>query len=208
MNQFCRNFAISFLNAFNRKKQVYFWSLISVASGLVIGVILSFVLDDVEGLVSLSDKNYLSYLKGSAELSEIFYSKFGSVFFASIFCMLLSVVVYTLPLSIGYIGYQSAIMVLSMTSIISKFGFVGVLNAICLILPFNLILILSIAIQISNVYSFCSFNLEQNRSVFYGGYDSFILLRLAMMFAVQLVVCLILSFFVPFWLKSLIIVSF
>ena len=208
MDKFCRDVLDSFFRSVSRKKSIYVWFLFALCAGIIIGLILAFSDGDLGAFLSVANKNYVSYLNGTAELSAIFVNMIGNVIFSLLVCLILSFSVCTVWVSLLYISYQSCVMVLTIASVILKYGVIGVINSLLLILPFNLVLILCLGLQIANMYSFCAYNKTSNTSRFSLRYDRQIFTRLLILFLVQLVVCVILSYFVPFLLKSLIIVSY
>ena len=208
MKNLCKEIAQSFLISINRCKRIYILCAFFVAAGIVLGLILSFSSARIGDFLSVSDKNYMAYLKGGAELSVLFLDKFSHILIASIICIVMSLNGITIVFSLGYLMYQSIIMVMTSAAVISTFGFVGVINSLVLIMPFNIILIVSLAFQIATMFTFCSFNKSLGKFMFDCALDKLWWTRLLIMTFFQLIVCSILSFVVPFLLKSLIIVSF
>lgn len=194
--------------SFNRRRKVYIISFASILLGIIVGFILSFTISDVKSILSLSSKNYLSYLKGSADLNFIFLENFRSIFLSTIICSMLSIFVYTIPIGLLYIAYQSAVMIISMSAISQTYGFVGVLNSMLIIFPFNILIIVCLGLVIASVYSFTSLNIQSGYNLFAIREDRYIYYRLIILLLIEIFTCLILSYFVPFLFKSLIIVSF
>ncbi len=201
-------FLNSFLLSIQRRKSVYLFAAGSIVLGVIIGLVCTFTQSEAVDVLSLSDKTFLAFVKGSGEVSAIFWDNFLGVLCASVLCAVFAISVFTLPFSLLYLAYQSCVWVLSMGSIIAKYGFSGILNSVLLIFPFNLLLLVSIAAQIGNVNSFCSYGLKNGGKLLNFDLDKYFALRFVSIFLIEFVLCLVVNVLVPLCLKSLIIVMF
>ena len=208
MKKFFNDLYFSFFYSIKTKKTLYIIFLLSVIIGLVIGIILSFSYDDIDFVLDLSNKNYKDFLNGTAELSTIFVNNFKWVVVANLISILLSISFITYFLGLCYIGYQSAILVMTIASIISNFRFAGIINSLLFILPFNLIIILCLGFLLTLFSSFFSDNRKSKLKMFSICNDKYIYFKAIVIILFEILICLFLSFIVPLTLKSFIIVSF
>ena len=154
MNKFFTDLFSSFFIDLKNRKWVYVCAICTIVIGIIIGIILCFTVDDLNVMLSLSEKNFVSYMKGEAELGTIFLEKFRWIIVAYLFIIVFSFTSVTFILGLMYICYQSAIIILTMAALISSFGFTGFLNALLIVLPFNLILVIIISLLLVNLYIF------------------------------------------------------
>lgn len=208
MKKFFSDLYSSFYDDIKSKKSIYIFSLLSIILGIVIGLILSFSYNDIDYVLNLSNKNYNDYLNGTAELSLLFVNNFKWIIIGNLICMLLSICLFTYFLGLIYIAYQSSVLVMTIFSVISNFKFSGILNSILFILPFNLVIIICLLLNLTLLYSFFRDNRKNKLSLFNIQNDKFIFFKLIIVLLIEALTCLILSFIVPIMLKSLIIVSF
>ena len=208
MKKFFSDLYSSFCDGIKSKKSIYIFSLLSIIVGIVIGLILSFSYNDIDYVLNLSNKNYNDYLNGTAELSLIFVNNFKWIIIGNLICALLSICMFTYFLGLIYIAYQSSVLVMTIFSVISNFKFSGILNSILFILPFNLVIIICLLLNLTLLYSFFRDNRKNKLSLFNIQNDKFIFFKLIIVLLIEVLTCLILSFIVPIMLKSLIIVSF
>jgi len=208
MKVFVNDFIESIKISYYRKRSVFILSLIGIVTGIIIGCILSFTIDDLKKFLSLSDKNYFSILKGTASSSSFFTEMVKDVFLASFVCCVCSTLNVILPISLFYLSYQSTILILQIASLVSEFGFIGVINSLFLVLPFNLLLLVCMGLIMSFINSFTTHNIRNKLNLFSMKNDKYIFVRIIAVLLIQLSICIIMSYFIPFLLRSLIIVNY
>ena len=208
MEVFFANLFSSFLDEYNVKKKQYMIALTFVVVGLLIGIILIFAYDDLELMLEISNKNYMSFMHGTADLSSIFLENFRWIIIADIIVILFSLSGITYALGLSYIAYQSALVSITIGAMISTFGFTGILNCLFLILPFNILNVIMLTILIVSLHNFFVDNKKSGVSYFSCKRDKFAYIRICMIVLIQILLCLIMSYFVPYLLKSLVIVNF
>jgi len=76
MNKFFTDLFSSFFIDFKNRRWVYVCAICAIMIGIIIGIILSFTIEDLNVMLSLSEKNFVNYMKGDAELGSIFLEKF------------------------------------------------------------------------------------------------------------------------------------
>ena len=133
-----------------KKSRIIFVLLaISILIGIVVGVVL--VLSDVSfvGVLDFGNKNIFAYINGTASSLNIFFSKTIeaclSFLLIYLFCLSLSSSV----LAFVFIGYQSMLLVITSSTLISLYGFAGILNVALLLVPINICLLLVFCLAIS-----------------------------------------------------------
>lgn len=208
MKKILENLYFSFFYEYKKNKSIYIFSSVVLILGFIIGIIISFTNINSDYILSLSNKNYMDFVKGTADLNSIFVENFKWVLIGNLICILFSFTIFTFSLALVYISYQSAILAITIVTIIKNFRFLGVLNSLFFILPFNLCIILGMSLLSSILYSFFKNNKKFGVTLFDTKEDKFIFIKLIIIFLVEVLVCFILSYFVPITLKSLIIVSF
>lgn len=140
-----RNFTISKYNLkcyLKQNKGRYLCFAFCVLVGVVVGLVIVASSDAYLGLITSDNKVLYSIINGTVKSSELFWRKFMNFIVPVVLIFLLSLNYYLGLLSYLVIGYQSALFVMSVSSIISIYGISGVLNFIFLSLPINSIYIL------------------------------------------------------------------
>ena len=156
--------------------------------------------NDLEFLLSLSNKNYTAYLKGEAGLSSIFLSSFKWIILATLFCSLFSLFKGGIIFSLLYLSYQSAIMMMTIFSLIKLFGFAGVLNSIFFVLPFNIVIILLITWCTITLYSHLMKNKRLGYKLFSCQDDKYVYLRIILIYrhSITIILYIVLHMFLDF----------
>ena len=126
-----------------KNKKIYLFFLFFFFIGIVIGVFVSISSDSYLSLLTTKDKLFYDYVNGKIDFNkEVIKLIFNFVIFQLII-FLLNLNFYTGLLSYVLVSYQSALMVLSMVAIFSRYGIGGFFNIVVLMLPINLILLVS-----------------------------------------------------------------
>jgi len=208
MKNFLDNLYYSFFYGYKNHKSVYILSLSFIIIGIVIGCVISFSYGDTNFVLSLSDKNFVDFVNGTAELSQLFVGNFRWIIVGNLICVILSFCLVTFSLSLVYVSYQSALMAITIVEVIRNFRLTGVINSLLFILPFNLVIILCLVVLSSMLFVFFSENRKSKLKLFELKTDKYIFIKVLCVFLIEVIVCFLLSYFVPLTLKSLIIVNF
>ncbi|MBQ7579242.1 MAG: hypothetical protein IJT25_01780 [Clostridia bacterium] len=176
--------------------------ILSVIIGIVLGIFT--IKSDISfsSMLSFSDKNLFAYINGTSNNMAIFFSKLieSVISFLLIYIFCLSAI--SSVLCFIFIGYQTFLLVLTIYSIISIYGFAGVLNSLLLILPINILLLLvfslAISVGIARIVEAKKFHeplsLSFKLNKFY--------IKYAICFLCMLILCIIYSFVLPLLVKS------
>ena len=208
MKKFLTNLFDSFFCDLKNKNKNYYIMITSIVLGLILGTILIFTIDDIDAILNISNKNYLELMHGTANLSKMFLDNLGWILIADLIVIALSCCIIAFALGIFYILYQSALVALTIGSMIKCFGFVGIINSLIFILPINLINIVLISLLLVTLYNYFSQNRKCGLPMFSQNNDRYIYIKLILILLVQVVLCFILSFIIPYMFRSLIFVNF
>lgn len=193
---------------FKKHRWIYITSIFFVVAGILVGVCLALRGETGSSILSFSDKHYLSYLKGSANLHQIFLSNMKNILLASIIVFASSMSVFSVWIGLIYIAYQSVLMILTMGSLVFEFGASGAINSVLLVFPFNLVIMLVLCLILCMGYGFFRTNTKTNSGLFSLNHDKYIVAKVLFAIVAEIAVCIILSFIVPFVLKNCIIVAY
>lgn len=111
--------------------------------GIVVGIIIATSSDSYLSLLTTSDKVFFDYVNGKANFSKQTMKIVLSSLFLEIIFFVLCLNFYSGLLSFLVVGYQSSIMFLTISAVISEYGFRGVMMSLFLALPVNLVVIIS-----------------------------------------------------------------
>ena len=109
--------------------------------GIIIGIVVAFSSDSYVSLLNTKDKVFYDYVNGKADFSKETIKLVLSFLVYQGIVFLLNLNFYSGLFSYILTAYQSSLMFLSLTALISSYGFGGVVATIFLIVPVNLILI-------------------------------------------------------------------
>lgn len=124
---------------FRENKSYYIAFFMCLIFGIIVGMFVVFSSDTYLDLATSSDKVLFSIINGSSGVGELFWSQLLSFIFPMLIIFLLNLNFYLGLISYIVIAYQSMLFVMSMSSVISIYGISGILNAIFVMLPINLI---------------------------------------------------------------------
>ena len=178
---------------------------------VVIGVVFGFALSGGDksyyGILGKVNKNFLSYISGTANTIEIFWHHFllGLYAFAIIFLFCLNY--YSSFLSLAYICYQSCVFILATTSLTSLYGFSAILSSILYLVPINMVSILIIVFY----YSICASRSKltiKKRTDFSSSFSTGFWLLVSTCIVTYFVFLLAIDFILPILFRGIYIINY
>lgn len=193
---------------FKNNKKGYIFSLLSVLIGIIVGLYLSFADYSYTSLLSSSDKNIFDYVTGSVSYSSVFYSRLLNNLLFILIIFVLNLTVFTSFLSLIFIGYQTCLIVLSCTAIISLYGFSGVLNVVLLVVPINVLNLVIILIMNSLCFK-RAYNQNKYKLRFIDSFkEEDFLKQFFICLVISFILCFIYCFIVPLFIKSFVVINY
>lgn len=128
--------------------KTYYLILFSVVLGFGLGIYLSLTGYKNTSLLVTNDKLLFDYITGTASYVSIFYSRIKTMIIAVVIILSCNLTYYTAFINYIYLTYQSALIVLSCSGIISLYRLSGILNVIFFIIPINLLTLVSVSFLI------------------------------------------------------------
>lgn len=128
---------------FKKNKKIYLFFLFFFFIGILSGILIAVSSDSYLSLLTTKDKVFYDYVNGKADFSKESMKLMINFFVFQLIAFFLNLNFYTGLLSYLVVSYQTTLMYLSMVAVISQFGFSGVIKILLLMLPTNLILIVS-----------------------------------------------------------------
>ncbi len=192
----------------NSSKGCFVIAGISCIIGIVIGIILAFGTRSYFNLLTNNNQTIIKYIAGSASLTELFWSRLFSTMLAIIILFICSLHYYSSFLGYCYLTYQSALLAIISKTIISFYGFSGVINFIFLLLPTNLVL-LTLYILLFSIFvrrakltyryktNFCSSFLSDN-----------FLLKSAVMLVIFIAVQIVFNLLLPLVIRAVYLINY
>ncbi len=192
------------------KSNAFYYVLATIFAllGIAVGIYISVTGYRYSALLSSADRNMFSYITGNAEYTSIFYSRLINILLCVLIIFVLTLTKYTSIIGFIFLGYQSALIVLSSAAVISTYGLAGILNAILFILPVNLAnffvmtMILVVGAERAKLQS--KYKLKFMVSFKENNYFMWLLVLVAILF----VLCLFYSFILPITIKSFVVLNF
>lgn len=126
---------------FRKNKKIYLFFLFFFLIGIIVGIVVAFSSDSYVSLLNTKDKVFYDYVNGKVDFSKETMKLVLSFLVYQGIVFLLNLNFYSGLLSYVLTAYQSSLMFLSVTALISSHGFGGIMTAIFLVLPVNLVLI-------------------------------------------------------------------
>lgn len=136
-----KNLAIDIKYYFQKNKKIYSFFLFFFFIGLLVGIVIAFSTDSYVSLLTTKDKIFYDYVNGKADFGKETMKLILSFLVFQGVVFLLNLNFYSGMISFLLTAYQSALMFLSISALISSHGFGGVLITIFLIFPVNLVLV-------------------------------------------------------------------
>ena len=128
---------------FQKNKKVYLFFLFFFFIGIIIGIVIAFSSDSYVSLLSTKDKVFYDYVNGKAGIGKETVKLILSFVVFQGVVFLLNLNFYSGLLTFVLIAYQGSLSFLSIVAVVSSRGFGGVLISLFLILPVNVVLVLS-----------------------------------------------------------------
>jgi hypothetical protein len=145
------------------------------------------------------------FVNGTVNISEIFGNKLSSFICPMLFIFLLNLNFYVGIMSYIFVCYQSILFVMSMASIVSLYGFSGILNVLFVMLPINLIYFVLLSFFLVQCLS-RSYEALKNKKFTYGFCQDFYLKIGASFVAVFLLVAIFVIIYSVFLKNSIFII--
>ena len=123
-----------------------------VVLGIVLGIVLSLGEFAFTKVLYDNTETFSHYVSGTANIAEIFFSRFAILIFAFLLIFVFCLNYYTSFLGLIYISYQSMILILAIFSLCEYHGVAGILLTIFFALPVNLVVMFVLAIE----YAICT----------------------------------------------------
>ena len=178
--------------------KAYILILFSVIIGIIVGIYLGVTGYKYTSLLTTGDKLMFDYITGTASYMSIFYSRISVCIISIIIIFVFNLTYYLSFFNYLYIGYQTALLVLSSIGIISLKGLAGIINVVLFILS------LMMGVSIERAREQFKF-----KSSFYDSfYNTNYLKKISMCACCLFVVCLFSSLILPLIFKSFIIILY
>ena len=126
---------------FEKNKKIYLFFLFFFFVGIIVGIVIAFSSDSYLTLLTSKDKVLFDYVNGKADFGKQLVKIMLSFLVFQAIVFLLNLNFYSGLVSFVLVSYQSSLLYLSISALISSHGFSGVLTTLFLILPVNIILI-------------------------------------------------------------------
>lgn len=126
---------------FEKNKKIYLFFLFFFFIGIIVGIVIAFSSDSYLTLLTSKDKVLFDYVNGKADFGKQSVKMMLSFLVFQAIVFLLNLNFYSGLVSFVLVSYQSSLLYLSISALISSHGFSGVLTTVFLILPVNIILI-------------------------------------------------------------------
>ena len=168
--------------------------------GVVIGLIIVFSNENYHLILSSRNKLLYSYINGSAEIGELFWGQLLKFLTPLILIFVCCLNMYLGVISFIFITYQSALLVLTSSALISLYGFSGVLNVLLVILPINLLYFVLLGFFV--VLNFKRSLLARRYKYFSYGFNREFFICLALGFITAFIISIVSSFIYPIFIKN------
>lgn len=152
---------------FKKNRRIFIFLLLFFLLGIVVGIIITITSDSYLSLLVSADKNYFDYVNGKVNFSKQTIKLISAPLLMNIITFLLCLNFYTGLVSFVLVSYQSSLAFLSLTAVISEYGFRGVLMSLFMILPINLIALCTCMLMVCVCFSRVYLSFKE-RSAFYG----------------------------------------
>ncbi len=175
--------------------------------GIVFASLVGFSNDSYLKLLTKENKVLISIINGTTSGGALFWKKFISLLCPLIITFVLCLNYYLSYLCYILVAYQSGLLTLTIFAMVSTYGVSGVLNVIFIIFPINIIYLCVLVlfssvclkrIKFSNKYKNWSFGIKEKEFV----------ISCLSTFVAVILVCLLGTVVLPFFLKNAIFVIF
>jgi hypothetical protein len=190
---------------FKQNKTFYIAFVFCFFLGVLLGIFFVVSNDGYLSLATSKNKVLFEFVNGTVNISEIFGNKLSSFICPMLFIFLLNLNFYVGIMSYIFVCYQSILFVMSMASIVSLYGFSGILNVLFVMLPINLIYFVLLSFFLVQCLS-RSYEALKNKKFTYGFCQDFYLKIGASFVAVFLLVAIFVIIYSVFLKNSIFII--
>lgn len=202
------NFSMYDIEYFFKKNQrIIFFLIVFLVLGLAVGIIITVTSDSYLSLLVSGDKTFFDYVNGKANFSKQTMRLIMSLLILNFIIFILNLNFYSGLFSFLIISYQSSLAFLSITAVISEYGFRGILISLLMILPINLINLLISMLMTCICFSRVCLTIK-NKQRFYGLSDRRFWLVILILCLVCVVFACGVNIFLTLILRSRIFVIF
>ena len=183
------------------------FGVIAIVVGVSVGIIMSSSDVSYFKIIPETSDNFVKFVSGSADLSNIFWNNFFVSLVALFVIFVCCTSVYTSFLALIYIGYQTAIFVLQISSIVGVLGGTSLLASLLFMLPINILLVLAILAE----YVLCASRTQKahkSKLKFSSSFDNFFWITFTFIVCCVIVLQIIASFVFPTIFRSIFIISY
>ena len=192
---------------FKKNQRVLFFLIVFLVLGLAVGVIITVTSDSYLSLLVSADKNFFDYVNGKVNFSKQTMRLIMSPLILNFIIFILNLNFYSGLFSFLIISYQSSLAFLSITAVISEYGFRGILMSLLMIMPINLINLLISMLVTCICFSRVYLTLK-NKQRFYGLSDRRFWIVILILCLVNIVFACGVNIFLTLILRSRIFVIF
>lgn len=129
--------------------KTYYLILLFAILGLGVGLYLTLTGYKNTSLLVTDDKLLFDYITGTASYLAIFYTRLKTMLLSVLIILLCNLTYYTGFINYIYLVYQSSLIVLSCSGIISLYRLSGILNVIFFTIPVNVLNIITLSYLIA-----------------------------------------------------------
>lgn len=183
-----------------RQRKIYFSCIVCVAFGIVLGILICVSGESYLSLLVSNNKVLYSMISGTADIAQQFWSRLFSFLLPLLIIFLLGLNFYSLLFAFGFVIYQSAILVLSISAVVSLYGFSGIISSIFLTVPINILFFCIMFMFIATCYERAVKSKNERR--FSAGFESEFWIKLGVILVLTLLLAFVSSFVIYFVLKS------
>lgn len=190
----------------SKRKKSYFFGLLFVFIGIVVGVFIVASSDRYLSLIKADDKVLFDFINGKAVFSKQFFRLLSKFVVPLVVLFLCNLSRFTSFLSFLFLLYNGVMFFMSSYAVIVEFGFAGVLVFILLFLPVNVMLFAEMIFFNEVCCSRCQLASKYKRFSF--GFDEAFWLKLFLAIMAALVVSLFVTIIYLIVLKNHIFMIF
>lgn len=203
-----QNFPFYEIKYFLKKNQkIYISFLIFLLLGIALGIIIASSSDSYLSLLTSSDKLFYDYVNGKVSFSKQFTRMIVSSVILNLIFFIFSLNFYVSMFSYLVMSYQGLLMFLSVTAVISEFGFRGILMTIFLILPVNLILLAESIVFASICLERC-YAAHRNKTFSYGFQDKTFWTSIFWVLLIDIIISIAVTMIIGLLIRSRIFIIF
>ena len=192
---------------FKKNQKIYISFLIFLLLGIALGIIIASSSDSYLSLLTSSDKLFYDYVNGKVSFSKQFTRMIVSSVILNLIFFMFSLNFYVSMFSYLVMSYQGLLMFLSVTAVISEFGFRGILMTIFLILPVNLILLAESIVFASICLERC-YAAHRNKTFSHGFQDKIFWTSIFWVLLIDIIISIAVTMIIGLLIRSRIFIIF